>query len=63
LAGVSLWLFKDTNPVRATVYEIVANPWFDYIMFFFIVLNCVAMAYEYPDLDHKAIDGLVLYWA
>lgn len=35
---------------------------FDYGMFFLIMLNCVAMAYEYPSMDKEALDGQILFW-
>jgi hypothetical protein len=31
-------------------------------MFALIMLNCVAMAYEYPSMDKAALDGLILWW-
>ncbi|WIA28050.1 hypothetical protein OEZ86_010635 [Tetradesmus obliquus] len=63
MAGTSLWLFKDDNAFRLHLYSIVTARWFDYVMFFFIVLNCVAMAYEYPHMSRDNLDGAILFWS
>lgn len=63
LAGTSLWLFSDSNPFRVKLYSMVTTRYFDYCMFFVILLNCVAMAYEYPHMGKDTMDGYVLYWA
>jgi hypothetical protein len=62
LAGTSLWLFKDDSTLRLHMYSIVTSRWFDYVMFSFIVLNCVAMAYEYPHMSRENLDGAILFW-
>jgi hypothetical protein len=62
LAGTSLWLFKDDSTLRLHLYSIVTSRWFDYLMFLFIVLNCVAMAYEYPHMSRENLDGAILFW-
>lgn len=31
-------------------------------MFFLIMLNCVAMAYEYPAMNQNDLDGQILFW-
>jgi hypothetical protein len=31
-------------------------------MFFLILLNCVAMAYEYPTMNKDDLDGQILFW-
>ncbi len=53
---------SENNLARRIIYKLVINKWFDYFMFFIIVLNCVTMAYEHPHLDPKALDGQLLYW-
>jgi hypothetical protein len=55
-------MLSETNPFRVWLYDIVTSRWFDYVMFFFILLNCVAMAYEYPDMSRDSLDGMILYW-
>jgi hypothetical protein len=62
LACTSLWLFRDDSTLRLHLYSIVTSRWFDYLMFFFIVLNCVAMAYEYPHMSRDNLDGAILFW-
>eukprot|EP00775_Hariotina_reticulata_P006841 gene6841-7059_t len=63
LSGTSLWLLSETNPFRVRLYDIVTSRWFDYFMFFFILLNCVEMAYEYPDMSREDLDGKIMYWS
>lgn len=36
--------------------------YFDYAMFFLIMLNCIAMAYEYPAMSKDDLDGQILFW-
>ncbi len=62
LAGHSLWLLPEDSLLRLWLYDFVTAPAFDYAMFGLILLNCVAMAYEYPRMDPDAIDTQVLYW-
>jgi hypothetical protein len=31
-------------------------------MFFLIMLNCIAMAYEYPTMSRDDLDGQILFW-
>lgn len=62
LSGVSLWVFPQENRFRQGVYDLVTHKYFDYVMFVLIMLNCVAMAYEYPSMDRQDVDGMVLFW-
>lgn len=62
LSGVSLWLFPQENRFRQAVYDTVTHRWFDYVMFVLIILNCVAMAYEYPAMSKDNLDGQILFW-
>lgn len=52
------------EPVKRTNYACVCIccRYFDYGMFALIMLNCVAMAYEYPSMDKHALDGQILWW-
>lgn len=63
LAGKSLWLLAEGNRFRVATYNLVINKYFDYFMFLMIILNCIAMAYEYPDLDNHSLEGIILHWA
>jgi len=62
LAGVSLWVFPQENRFRQALYDIVTHKFFDYFMFLLIMLNCVAMAYEYPAISKENLDGAILFW-
>lgn len=48
--------------MRKALYRLVTSRWFDYVMFFLIMLNCVAMAYEYPDMSRGDLDGEILFY-
>lgn len=63
LAGTSLGMFSDKNLLRRWLYALVVNPWFDNAMLFIIFLDCISMAYEYPDLSRNNMDGLVIAYA
>lgn len=62
LSGVSLWVFPQENRFRQALYDLVTNKYFDYLMFVLIILNCVAMAYEYPTMSKEELDGKILFW-
>jgi hypothetical protein len=63
LAGMSLGLFSEKNLLRRFLYALVVHPWFDNVMLFIIFLDCVSMAYEYPDMSRANMDGMVLAYA
>lgn len=63
LAGRSLWLLPEDSLLRLTLYDFVTSKRFEYAMFALILLNCVAMAYEYPHMRKGALDTAVLHWA
>jgi hypothetical protein len=56
-------MFSDKNLLRRWLYALVVNPWFDNAMLFIIFLDCISMAYEYPDLSRNNMDGLVIAYA
>jgi hypothetical protein len=58
-----LLFFSETSPIRKAVYSLVVNPWFDNLMVVFILLNCICMAYEYPDMPDNGLDTIILNWA
>ena len=62
LAGTSLWILPHDSRLRHALYRLVTSRWFDYAMFGLIILNCVAMAYEYPDMSRGSLDGDILFW-
>lgn len=62
LSGTSLGLLTDSNGLRCWLYGLVTSKGFDYAMFSLILLNCAAMAYEYPALDARNLDGQILFW-
>jgi hypothetical protein len=62
LSGTSMWLLPADSRLRRALYRLVTSRWFDYAMFALIILNCVAMAYEYPDMSRGDLDGQVLFY-
>ena len=44
------FLTKD-NPLRSFVMDVVVNPWFDRMVIFVIICNCVVLAMYNPDPD------------
>jgi hypothetical protein len=62
LAGRSLWLLPEDALLRLWLYDFVTARAFDYAMFALILVNCVAMAYEYPHMDPAALDTRIIYW-
>ena len=62
LTGRSLWVLSEDNLLRLWLYDTVTSKPFDYVMFFLIMLNCVAMAYEHPRMDPDASDSKILHW-
>jgi hypothetical protein len=62
LAGTSLWLLPEDSLPRLWLYDLVTSRSFDYVMFALILLNCMAMAYEYPHMAEGALDTQIIYW-
>jgi hypothetical protein len=60
--GTSLWLLPEDSLLRMWLYDLVTCRSFDYVMFTLILLNCVAMAYEYPHMKPGALDTQIIYW-
>jgi len=47
----SLYLFSPTNTFRKWMVTIYTNKWFDRVVLTFILLNCIVMALERPNLS------------
>eukprot|EP00798_Chlamydomonas_sp_ICE-L_P015920 gene15920-22054_t len=55
--GLSFWYFDEDHPVRCKVYDLIANN------IVIILLNCVVMTLENPNLDRDSTMGQAVYWA
>jgi len=62
LEGRALLLFGPDNVMRARMYQVATSKTFEYIMFAFIVLSCVAMIYEHPAIEPGSTEESVLWW-
>jgi hypothetical protein len=62
LEGRALLLFGPDNVMRARMYQVATSKTFEYIMFAFIVLSCVAMIYEHPAIEPGSTEDSVLWW-
>ena len=41
--------------LRRFCTQLIAKPWFDYLVLFFIALNCITLAMERPDIPSNSI--------
>ncbi|GAB4819675.1 hypothetical protein N2152v2_006721 [Parachlorella kessleri] len=62
LTGSSLWYFKDDNRLRSAAYYLVTLQNFDYAMMMVVLLSCVQMAMETPNMDPAATRTIILRW-
>ncbi|XP_073448761.1 voltage-dependent T-type calcium channel subunit alpha-1I isoform X1 [Aquarana catesbeiana] len=56
----SIFLFSPQNRFRITCQTIIAHKLFDYIVLAFIFLNCITIALERPQIEHKSTERLFL---
>jgi hypothetical protein len=62
-SGRSMWIFPEALPARVWLHAVVTSKSFDRIMLAMIVLNCVAMALENPDIEPGSLQDIILEWS
>ncbi|KAG8436344.1 hypothetical protein GDO86_007443 [Hymenochirus boettgeri] len=56
----SIFLFSPQNRFRIMCQTIIAHKLFDYVVLAFIFLNCITIALERPQIEHKSTERLFL---
>ncbi|KAM9744886.1 voltage-dependent T-type calcium channel subunit alpha-1H isoform 2-T2 [Menidia menidia] len=56
----TLYLFSPENPIRVWCQSVISHKLFDHVVLVFIFLNCITIALERPDIDHKSKERLFL---
>ncbi|KAM4721174.1 voltage-dependent T-type calcium channel subunit alpha-1I [Rhinophrynus dorsalis] len=56
----SIFLFSPQNRFRIMCQTVIAHKLFDYVVLAFIFLNCITIALERPQIEHKSTERLFL---
>ncbi|XP_018422918.1 PREDICTED: voltage-dependent T-type calcium channel subunit alpha-1I [Nanorana parkeri] len=56
----SIFLFSPQNRFRMMCQTIIAHKLFDYVVLAFIFLNCITIALERPQIEHKSTERMFL---
>ncbi|KYO36290.1 hypothetical protein Y1Q_0024060 [Alligator mississippiensis] len=56
----SIYLFSPQNRFRILCQTIIAHKLFDYIVLAFIFLNCITIALERPQIEHRSTERIFL---
>ncbi|XP_053326257.1 voltage-dependent T-type calcium channel subunit alpha-1I [Spea bombifrons] len=56
----SIFLFSPQNRFRIMCQTIIAHKLFDYVVLAFIFLNCITIALERPQIEHKSTERIFL---
>ncbi|XP_063282469.1 voltage-dependent T-type calcium channel subunit alpha-1I [Pelobates fuscus] len=56
----SIYIFSPHNRFRVMCQTIIAHKLFDYVVLAFIFLNCITIALERPQIEHKSTERLFL---
>ncbi|NXG76937.1 CAC1I protein, partial [Baryphthengus martii] len=56
----SIYLFSPQNRFRLLCQTIIAHKLFDYIVLAFIFLNCITIALERPQIEHRSTERIFL---
>ncbi|XP_053942694.1 voltage-dependent T-type calcium channel subunit alpha-1I isoform X1 [Cuculus canorus] len=56
----SIYLFSPQNRFRLLCQTIIAHKLFDYVVLAFIFLNCITIALERPQIEHRSTERIFL---
>uniref|UniRef100_A0A8C4VKV3 Calcium voltage-gated channel subunit alpha1 I n=1 Tax=Gopherus evgoodei TaxID=1825980 RepID=A0A8C4VKV3_9SAUR len=56
----SIYLFSPQNRFRILCQTIIAHKLFDYVVLAFIFLNCITIALERPQIEHRSTERIFL---
>ncbi|KAM9389217.1 voltage-dependent T-type calcium channel subunit alpha-1I [Phaethornis superciliosus] len=56
----SIYLFSPQNRFRLLCQTIIAHKLFDYVVLAFIFLNCITIALERPQIEHRSMERIFL---
>ncbi|NXJ81085.1 CAC1I protein, partial [Trogon melanurus] len=56
----SIYLFSPKNRFRLLCQTIIAHKLFDYVVLAFIFLNCITIALERPQIEHRSTERIFL---
>lgn len=56
----TLYLVSPENKYRQRIQSLVANAWFDNVVLFFILLNCIIMALERPSIEPNSTERKII---
>ncbi|XP_071587356.1 voltage-dependent T-type calcium channel subunit alpha-1I [Heliangelus exortis] len=56
----SIYLFSPQNRFRLLCQTIIAHRLFDYVVLAFIFLNCITIALERPQIEHRSMERIFL---
>jgi len=54
MEGKSLRVFTTSNPFRRACFNLVTNTWFEVAVITCIIVNCIIITFQTPDLDPES---------